>query len=135
MAAHAPVNGGVNLRARGTAGEDAALAAYGREGYALVARNWHFHRMGELDLILCREAPQPLLVFCEVKMRTDATFAAPAQAVGAAKQAVIRRLAAAFLQRYPQWSDRYVRFDVCEVVPDAGAAGGFRVSILENAFY
>ena len=107
----------------GRRGESLALAWYEARRYRLVARNWRAGR-GELDLVLRRG---PVLVFCEVKTRSTAAFGSPALAVGAAKQAQLRHLAAAFLEAMPQRGVRELRFDVACVVAD-------EVEVIEAAF-
>jgi putative endonuclease len=70
------------------------------------------------------------VVFCEVKARSGTAFGMPAEAVGATKQARIRRLAARWLGEH---RDRLgsrpaqIRFDVAALLED-------RLEILEAAF-
>jgi putative endonuclease len=69
-------------------------------------------------------------VFCEVKTRSGSRFGAPAEAVGAAKQTRIRRLAARWLREHRhRLGSRSVvlRFDVAAILDG-------RVDILEGAF-
>ena len=77
-------------RALGSWGEDLAAAWYLAHGYEVVDRNWSC-RSGELDIVARRGS---LHVFCEVKARSSVAFGPPAEAVGALKQARLRRLAA-----------------------------------------
>ncbi len=81
---------GDDRRALGRAGEDLAAAWYEARGYEVVARNWRC-RAGELDIVARRDR---LYVFCEVKTRSSDAFGVPAEAVGPAKRARLRRLAA-----------------------------------------
>ncbi len=74
----------------GRAGEGLAVAWYEEHGYEVLARNWRC-RAGELDVVARRGR---LHVFCEVKSRSTDAFGVPAEAVGPAKQARVRRLAA-----------------------------------------
>ena len=110
----------------GRAGEDAALAAYTRRGYRLIARNWRC-RIGELDLVLARA---DTLVFCEVKTRRDARFGAGFEAVTGRKRAKVRALAEAFLQS-SEARPRAIRFDVASV---ALRPAGTEVELFEDAF-
>jgi putative endonuclease len=104
---------------RGQRGEDAALAAYLRAGYRLVARNWRCP-LGELDLILLRGQT---LVFCEVKARRATGLGGPHEAVTRTKQRKLRQLADAFLTDRPFAADRLdVRFDVASVMIRPGGA-------------
>lgn len=121
--------GNVNLRAVGTQGEDLALEAYLHEGYRLVVRNWHFHRMGEIDLILVKGE---WLVFCEVKLRKDPSFAEASLSVGSVKKARIRKLARCFLMQKDEFLNYNIRFDVCEIIPDKH--GDLTVNLIAHAF-
>jgi putative endonuclease len=106
----------------GRAGEDLAAQWYAARGYQVVARNWRTAG-GELDLVVQRGR---LVAFVEVKARTDDRFGAPVEAVVAAKQARLRRLAGAWMRENGQRGLR-ARFDVVSVL--AGA-----VEVLEDAF-
>ncbi len=121
--------GSINLRAVGAEGEDLALDAYLREGYRLVTRNWHYHRMGEIDLILTKGE---WLVFCEVKLRKDPSFAEASLSVGPGKRARIRKLARCFLMQRDAFSDYNIRFDVCEIIPDGH--GNLTANLIADAF-
>ena len=103
-------------------GEDAAAEWYTAHGYEVLARNWRC-RDGELDLIV-RKARR--YVFCEVKARTTDAFGVPAEAVTAAKQRRIRRLAARWLEDAPSRPTE-IRFDVVAVLDGA-------VEVIEGAF-
>lgn len=107
----------------GRRGESLAAAWYEDRGYRVLARNWRAGR-GELDLVLRRHAT---VVFCEVKTRSTHAFGPPALAVGAAKQAQLRHLAAAYLGAHPPRGVRELRFDVAGVVGD-------EVEVIEAAF-
>ena len=96
----------------GRRGEDAAARWYRRHGFTIVERNFRAGRSGEVDLVVRRG---DLIVFCEVKARGDDRWGMPAEAVGYAKQARLRRLAAAWLsEKRPGPVE--VRFDVVSVI-------------------
>lgn len=65
--------------------------------------------MGEIDLVM---KDGNCLVFAEVRFRKENRFASAVVSVDLHKQRKIIRTAAAFLGRYPQYSDCAVRFDV-----------------------
>ena len=113
-------------RALGEAGEAAAARFLCEAGLTIVARGFRA-RCGEIDLI-ARDGP--IVVFVEVKTRSQPGFGPPAEAVTAAKRGRIVRLAALFLAR-SGWGERRCRFDVVEVVP---LGSGFRVSHIPDAF-
>lgn len=95
----------------GRRGEDAACDLYSRLGFQVVERNYRAGR-GEIDVVARRG---DVLVFCEVKTRRSDQWGIPAEAVDRAKQARLRRLAAAWMaERKPGYVD--VRFDVVSVI-------------------
>jgi putative endonuclease len=84
-------------RARGALGERLAADHLTRRGYTVLERNFRTCR-GELDLVA---ADARSIVFCEVKTRVAGGTAgpsAPLDAVGPAKRARLRRLAAEWLR-------------------------------------
>ena len=123
-----------NNLALGAQGEELAAQFLIAAGMTIEARNWRC-RYGELDIVArcaqsssarcaqsssarCAQSssarPAESIVFVEVKARTGVRFGRPAEAVTAAKQARIRRLAALWLaERNGPWVP--IRFDVVEV--------------------
>jgi putative endonuclease len=111
-------------QALGGHGETLAAQWYVRHGYEIVARNWRVAE-GEIDLVARRDR---ILVFCEVKTRTSDRFGSAAEAVTAAKQRRLRRVAALYLHRRESPSRRdVIRFDVACV-------NGSEVEVIEQAF-
>lgn len=110
----------------GRIGEDAALDAYRRRGYDVVARNWRC-RLGELDLVLSRGET---LVICEVKTRRGSAFGSGYEAVNARKRAKVRAVAEAFLER-DRAHAHAIRFDVASVELRPGRID---VELFEDAF-
>jgi putative endonuclease len=107
----------------GRAGEDLAARWYAERGWRVVARNWRAGRTGELDVVALRDG---VLAVCEVKARSSEAFGTPLEAVTPAKQARIRRLAAAYLAA-SDVGTRRIRFDVAAVL-------GGRLEVVEDAF-
>jgi len=101
---------GDGRRELGRLGEALAGSRLEAAGLRVVARNWRC-REGEIDLVA---AGPGLLVFCEVKTRRGDGYGSPAAAVTPAKQARLRRLAAAYLAASLTPPCR-VRFDVVVV--------------------
>ena len=95
----------------GTVGENLAVEHLAGQGYRIIARNSRT-KTGELDVVAQRGST---LVFCEVKTRTDDRFGIPAEAVGRAKHARLRRLAAQWMAEHKPGSVE-VRFDVVSVI-------------------
>ena len=116
----------------GDAAEEYAAAFYISKGYAIAARNFRFRRLGELDIIAVKcSGDIRLIVFCEVKYRSDSDFAPPALSVNRTKIHKIRMSAEGFMLNHPEYGDYDVRFDVAEVTRDGD---DFACSVIENAF-
>lgn len=113
-------------QALGAAGEQAAAEALRAAGYRVLERNVRIP-LGEVDVLAEQGGT---LCFIEVKARSSDAFGSPAEAVTAAKQAKLRRVAAALLQRR-RW-DGPCRFDVVAVLrrPD----GTLAAEIIPDAF-
>ncbi|GGA70367.1 hypothetical protein GCM10011507_22380 [Edaphobacter acidisoli] len=102
--------------AAGAAGEREALFHLRRQGYTIVARRWRTPKLpGDVDLI---GWDGDWLCFVEVKTRTVRDVVDPAEAaVDDDKRRVVRRMARAYLRRFPrELRDGIpVRFDVVSV--------------------
>ena len=110
----------------GRSGEDLAAELYENLGYRVVDRNFRC-KAGELDVVA--NAPGTV-VFCEVKTRRTNRWGEPSEAVGARKQARLRRLAAIWLEAHrPGRVD--IRFDVVSVIV---APDGTEVTHIPDAF-
>ena len=95
----------------GRNGEDIAADYLKRLRYRLLARSFRLGR-GEIDIVARDGAT---IVFIEVKTRTDSEHGPPEEAVTAAKQAQIRKVAEGFLIRRRVAADTPCRFDVLSV--------------------
>jgi putative endonuclease len=119
-------------RSLGILGEDAVARWYDDAGYAVLARNWRC-AIGEIDIVARTGAT---VVFCEVKTRSNGSYGSAFEAVTAAKQRRLRRLAGRWLaQEKPAGGSRSfdeVRFDVAAVT--LGRGGGLEIDVLEAAF-
>jgi len=117
-------------RALGTLGEAAAEQWYEARGYVVADRNWRCSD-GEIDLVV--RSPEATVVICEVKTRSSTAFGTPFDAVTAAKQRRLRRLAACWLaSRAAGTGYAQVRFDVAAVT--LGPRGALAVEVIEGAF-
>jgi putative endonuclease len=102
------MNGSPRNSNLGAYGERVAARRLVDEGMVLVDRNWRCD-LGEIDLVL-REGD--VLVFCEVKTRTSASYGHPLEAVGPAKGERLRQLAV-------RWVDEH-----------GGQPGGIRIDLV-----
>jgi putative endonuclease len=117
----------------GGRGEDAAAQWYSDRGYRVLSRNWHCPQ-GEIDLVVL-DPTGATVIICEVKTRLTDRFGSPFEAVTAAKQRRLRRLAGRWLaEGRPSGSVRpaAVRFDVAGVTGDGH--GGLVVEVRADAF-
>ena len=116
-------------REAGDRGE-AMAAEYLREnGYKILASQFRC-RFGEIDLIAEKDG---VLLFVEVKLRTNLQYGAPREYVTVKKQEKLR--AAALLYLSERELDVPARFDVAEVYTDVRhSAGKTRIAYIENAF-
>ncbi len=115
--------------ALGRAGEDLARRFLEKKGYRVVTTGYRLFR-GEIDIIAY---DRDVLVFVEVKTRRDGDLGRPEEAVTAAKQRQIRRIARGYLlEKDLVESKTPCRFDVLSILPDPD--GSLAVTHYENAF-
>ncbi|MGI8881785.1 MAG: YraN family protein [Jatrophihabitans sp.] len=101
----------------GKYGERVAARYLADSGMEILDVNWRC-RSGELDLVAL---DGEIIVFCEVKTRSSTAYGYPAEAVGLAKAARLRRLAAQWLdERVGGFAE--VRFDVISVLRQSSGA-------------
>jgi putative endonuclease len=106
----------------GAHGEARVAAWYEARGYRVLDRNWRC-RDGEIDLVVALGRDVAVV---EVKTRSSLRYGSPFDAVGAAKQRRLRRLAARWITEAAPFRPASVRIDV------AGVVGG-RVEVVEDA--
>jgi putative endonuclease len=111
----------------GRTGEDAAVRHLEKSRYTILDRGFRMLR-GEIDIV-ARDGPT--LVFIEVKTRRGTGFGPPAEAVTAAKQRQVRRIAQAYLARRRLESSP-CRFDVISILIEED--GSLRLEHLKDAF-
>jgi len=111
----------------GCFGEDLAREYLEEQGLNILETNYRFHH-AEVDIIA---EEGDLLVFCEVKTRSDGQFGTPEQAITPLKAQQIRKVANAYLATH-QLRDRQCRFDVIGIVVTGDVV---RLNHLRNAFW
>ena len=97
----------------GKKGEEIAERYLKRKGYRLVEKNYRCP-LGELDLIVL---DRRVIVFVEVKIRTDDRFGAPLESVHRRKQGKMIKAALFFLSQR-RLHHREARFDVVGISLD-----------------
>lgn len=124
-----PVYGrGMDRKALGAIGEEAAARFLRRRGYRIRDRNFRC-RLGELDLVAEHRGT---IVFVEVKTRTTAEFGAPFEAISPFKQRRLALLATYYLVRH-HLQERPCRFDAISVVVSLDGRVE-RIELLPDAF-
>ena len=114
---------------KGAWGEECAAAYLRRRGYRILARNYSC-RFGEIDIIASN---RQYLVFCEVKLRKSADFAAAREFVDARKQQRLRTTALLYLSQHE--TPLQPRFDVIEIyAPDGTQTRRPQITHMEDAF-
>jgi len=84
----------------GQRGETLVADRLARAGYTILARNWRYGALGELDIVARRDAQ---IVFVEVRTRRgplDAAIDWALASVGGSKQARLLGLAEAYLETH-----------------------------------
>ena len=93
---------------KGDFGEEKAAKYLKRQKYKIIKRNFK-NQLGEIDIIARQK---DVVVFVEVKTRTDEKFGFAAEAVDSKKQQKIRNVALLYTQKH---NISNFRFDVVEV--------------------
>ncbi len=127
MQKHQPQGRGIANKEKGNLGEEIAADFLERLGYTIVERNYEYGQVGEIDIVARDE---DVLVFCEVKTRTNDRYGDPEYAVTRRKQQQVRYLAKAYL--YQRGIDEQeVRFDVVAIRFDGSGA---KIDYFKSAF-
>lgn len=110
----------------GNAGEIFAANYLESHGYKIIAKNFRV-RSAEIDIVAEIDG---VIVFVEVKTRSDIKHGLPVEAVNFRKQQKIIEAAGVFLQD-EKYFDKACRFDVIEIYSDGVK---FSARHFENAF-
>ncbi|MFM8836146.1 MAG: YraN family protein [Actinomycetota bacterium] len=111
--------------ARARWAENLVADLYVREGFEIVARNWHC-RDEELDIVAVARSPRPTIAVVEVRARASSDYGTPFESVTRKKQIKIRLAVKKFLQMHPDFHGE-ARFDVASVL-------GVKIEVLRAAF-
>lgn len=113
----------MNTLLAGKCGEAKAAEYLRKQRWDVIAAGYHC-RFGEIDLIAVKK---DMVIFVEVKLRKDSSFAAAYEAVTYAKQR--RIIATALFWMKAHNCDKQMRFDVIEIYSDTR-----KLNHIENAF-
>ncbi|WP_211745962.1 YraN family protein [Paenibacillus sp. Marseille-Q4541] len=119
-------------KAKGKAGEEAAIVFLKEAGYRIVDTNWRC-RSGEVDIIAeCDD----VYIFVEVRSRTGShQYGTPLESVNYRKINQVRHTAAVYLQER-HLGNKQIRFDVIGVLLQAGnwSCEPLHIEHIVNAF-
>lgn len=115
-------------RELGAWGEKKAAGYLRLHGYKIIEMNCRF-RQGEIDIVASKRG---YIVFVEVKLRKNDSYAEAREFVTAVKQQ--RVTAAAQLWLGQNETELQPRFDVIEIYAPDGAKGKVKINHIENAF-
>lgn len=118
-----------NTKESGSYGEELACRFYESKGFDILEKNFRC-RLGEIDVIA---ENADTVVFGEVKLRKDASFAGAAEYVTRSKQKRIVNAARFWLSGRKR-QDKYLRFDVVEIYAPEGKEGKACINLIDNAF-
>ncbi len=110
----------------GNAGENLAAIFLENHGYKILEKNYRI-RSAEIDIIAEKDG---VIIFVEVKTRSNIRKGTPAEAVNFRKQKKIIEAASVFLQD-ENYCECACRFDVIEII---SAGKFFKINQIENAF-
>ena len=110
----------------GNAGENFAADYLEQRGYKIIAKNFRVSS-AEIDIVAEIDG---VIVFVEVKTRSDINHGLPIEAVNLRKQKKIIEAASVFLQD-ENYFDKPCRFDVIEIYSDGVKFSALQI---ENAF-
>ena len=115
----------------GNAGEEFVINYLQSKNYEILARNFRFGRMAEVDIIA---TINDIIIFVEVKTRNSYRYGTPAESVTLKKQQKIIKAAIKFLQDNNLF-DNSCRFDVIEVFANGNQdPNNWKCNHIENAF-
>lgn len=103
--------GQFNSRASGKAGEDRASLFLEKKGFEIIEKNFYAGRYGEIDIVALRNN---LLVFAEVKSRSNEKYGGGIYSITEKKKKSMRRAAAFFLVKNSIYDsiEYTIRFDL-----------------------
>jgi putative endonuclease len=115
-------------RAKGFKAEELAEELLLSKGFRIVKRNFHFGKIGEIDIIAY---DKDILVFIEVKSTNSQQFGFAIEKIDFRKQSIIKKVANGYLY-VNKITNVQCRFDVIAIDK---INENLRIEHYENAFY
>lgn len=112
----------------GRKGEEVAGLLLKEKGYRLICRNWRYKHL-EVDFIAM---DLDVLVFVEVKTRSNLDYGMPYEAVGEVKQAKLVRAADIYLRQSGYVGE--IRFDIVSI-HYSEKEQAYRSQVIKDAFW
>ena len=112
----------MNNKQIGEIGESIASSYLTNLGYKIIAKNWHYSRNAEIDIIA--EEDKNTLVFVEVKTRTTNQFGHPFEAIDSKK---IEKIHTAILGYLSSLEKKYKSYRI-----DGIAITGLKSPVIEH---
>ncbi|OGU55839.1 MAG: YraN family protein [Ignavibacteria bacterium GWF2_33_9] len=100
-----------NLRQKGTEGEELAVKYLQEKGFAIIKRNFHYGKIGEIDIVA---KDKDCLVFVEVKARNSFKYGTGLDAITPSKQRQMVVVAKGYIQ-INNVQNTEMRFDVISI--------------------
>jgi len=113
----------------GKEGEKAAVKFLKKRGYRIIEKNYR-NKSGEIDIVAEQDQ---VLVFVEVKSRTDGEYGEPLEAVTPHKQRKIGQVAKGFMIQH-RIQNRDCRFDVVGIKGDPNQSKTWEIELVQDAF-
>ena len=111
----------------GRSGESAACKYLQDKGHLILEQNFRYNHK-EIDII---SLDKDILIFTEIKSRSNYTFGFPEEAVTPRKQAMLKMAAEQYCLDHPQYLK--IRFDVISILIRSGVVN--EIVHFEDAFY
>ena len=115
-----------NRHAKGSKGEEIAVAYLREKGFQILDRNWRIAE-GELDIVVSKDS---IIAFVEVKTAYSDKYGRPEEWVNPAKRRQIGKIADAWIDIHNP-ADCVFRFDVITL---RKTPGGFKIRHIPDAF-
>lgn len=115
---------------RGRQGEEIAKKFLLDKGLIFLKANYRYER-AEIDLIF-KDEVNKIVIFAEVKTRTNKKFGEPEESINKRKQEQILKAAQGFVIENPEYEDYGLRLDSLGIMI---SVEGYEVNHIESAFW